>query len=66
LLLYRGDKPVGVARLVNYTDNSKRKRIGGTKRDGGDRTAHKDTTQASSVKQKENTISYSDVIGGVE
>ena len=66
LLLYRGDHPLGVARLINFTDNSKRKRSGSTK--AGEKaltpkfenTDHNDTT----VKQKENTISYSDVIGG--
>jgi transposase InsO family protein len=66
LFLYRGDKPVGVARLVNYVDNSRRKRSGPPKASGkpsaivdsGD--GHNEPVGA----HKTNTISYSDALGG--
>jgi transposase InsO family protein len=65
LFLYRGDQPVGVARLVNYADNSKRKRIGGGK-NGGGKSAEEGGCAAPehAARQKENTISYSDAMGG--
>lgn len=67
LYLYRGDQPLGAARLVNFNDNAKRKRSGGdsTSRkpdprnnDGG--AFNKEPVE----KRKENTISYSDAMGG--
>ncbi|MDR0324345.1 MAG: DDE-type integrase/transposase/recombinase [Treponema sp.] len=66
LFLFRGDAPVGTAKLINYNDNSKRKRSGGVKTgkrhatptDGG---ASKDEPYA---KQKANTISYSTALEG--
>ena len=66
LLLYRGDQPLGVARLINFTDNSKRKRSGGAKAGGTAITAKFENTDQNDtdIKQKENTISYSDAMGG--
>jgi len=66
LHLYSGDQPLGVARLVNFNDNAKRKRAGsdgvarkpGPRHDGG--AVHEEPVE----KQKENTISYSDAMGG--
>jgi transposase InsO family protein len=61
LYLYREDKPVGVARLVNYIDNSRRNRIGASKT--GSRQ-HEPKSGAPDVPgQKINTISYADVLG---
>jgi hypothetical protein len=66
LYLYRGDQPLGVARLVNFNDNAKRKRSGNDnaarkpvpRHDGG--SVHEEPTE----KRKENTISYLDAMGG--
>jgi transposase InsO family protein len=62
LYLYRGDTPVGTAKLVNFIDNSKRKRAGTRKNPESSNIdgAHEPDVE----KQKENTISYSDVMGG--
>jgi hypothetical protein len=65
LYLYRGDQPVGTARLVNFIDNSKRKRAGGGKSAVKAVLLGDDTYRSGSdEKQKENTISYSDAMGG--
>ena len=66
LFLYRGDRPVGTARLVNFADNAKRKRAGGAKTgEKAPAPAVDDAVREAIIdKQKENTISYSDVIGG--
>jgi hypothetical protein len=61
LYLYREDEPVGVARLVNYYDNSQRKRAG-RRKTGGQQEAHANET-ADGVNPKVNTISYADVLG---
>jgi hypothetical protein len=68
LFLYREDTPVGTAKLINYTDNAKRKRLGSNART--DRrplvAPHKESNGAedcSLLTQKTNTISYS-VMGG--
>jgi hypothetical protein len=65
LYLYREDEPVGVARLVNYADNAKRKRVGG---DGTEKKrpvpAREDAPggkTADAPVQKSNTISYSGI-----
>jgi transposase InsO family protein len=65
LYLYRNDTPVGTARLVNYTENSKRKR----KRESGDKRNEKPLVpergdDVADKNQKTNTISYSDAMGG--
>lgn len=65
LLLYRGDQPVGTARLVNYADNSKRKRAGGAAKATCKNAANEDSiSRELSAPQKANTISYSDAMGG--
>ena len=63
LYLYRDDTPVGVARLVNFTDNSKRKRTGSLslknmKQETQTMTENEEELICT-TKQKENTISYS-------
>ena len=66
LFLFRGDQPLGVARLINFVDNSKRKRTGG-KSDCDKKLARQPgvSDRDPVVEQtKTNTISYSDVIGG--
>jgi len=64
LYLYRGDAPVGTAKLINFADNAKRRRLGAPKPvrkteapqcGGGDETDE---------SKKTNTISYSDAMGG--
>ena len=66
LFLYRGDQPVGIARLVNFTDNAKRKRAGGAKTGEKASTPKADDADREDIPdiQKENTISYSDAMGG--
>jgi len=66
LLLFREDRPVGVARLVNFTDNSKRKRISPAATSPSTPTPHNGGSVVNElhVRQKENTISYSDAMGG--
>jgi transposase InsO family protein len=67
LFLYREDKPVGTARLVNYIDNDKRKRAGSVKIKSKTGTAvnSSDGVIASAgALFKVNTISYADVLGG--
>ena len=66
LFLFRCGSPVGTARLINYTDNAKRKRTGGV-RTGEKSLAPKagDAGREDIIeKLKENTISYSDAMGG--
>lgn len=66
LFLYRDGVPIGAARLVNFVENAGRKRAGSAKAakkalpGGGEGVPLK----GPAVKQKENTISYSDVIRG--
>jgi len=66
LYLYRGDQPLGAARLINFVDNSKRKRAGGIK--AGEKAPAPPLEDAcrndAGEKHKENTISYSDAMGG--
>ena len=66
LLLYREGQPLGVARLVNFTDNSKRKRFGSSKGNKNSIPADTGDTKDEDVytRPKENTISYSDAMGG--
>jgi transposase InsO family protein len=66
LLLFRENQPVGVARLVNFADNSKRKRFGSAATIPSSSAARNvgNTTDELHVRQKENTISYSDAMGG--
>ena len=66
LFLYRGDQPVGTARLINYTDNAKRKRAGAAKPGvKAPVSTVEDACRENTIeKQKENTISYSDAMGG--
>ena len=66
LYLYRGDQPLGVARLVNFNDNAKRRRAG-----SGSAAKKPDPLHDVGAgleepveKRKENTISYSDAMGG--
>jgi transposase InsO family protein len=63
LYLYRGDAPLGTARLVNFTDNSRRKRAGSVKPPEKHRAAEPSSEHTDEVK-KTNTISYSSAIGG--
>jgi transposase InsO family protein len=66
LFLYRGDDPVGTARLVCYADNSKRKRTGlpdkPVKTDG--LKIGNPATDIQTESKKINAISYSDAMGG--
>ena len=62
LYLYRNDSPIGVAKLVNFTDNDNRKRIGSAKQVKKSSTTENNAD--SNETQKTNTISYSDAIGG--
>jgi transposase InsO family protein len=69
LYLYRGDQPLGTARLVNFNDNAKRKRAGSN--NGGavkpGPICSEGAAQGEPVeKKKENTISYSDAMGGAD
>jgi len=66
LYLYQDDQPVGVARLVNYVDNAKRKRVGGAKAGGQDKVSQDEDVDMNKITetQKANTISYSDAMGG--
>jgi transposase InsO family protein len=66
LYLYQEDAPVGTARLINFTENGKRKRTGGT---SGTNSSKKQAAAnheyaEPNENQKTNTISYSDAIGG--
>jgi hypothetical protein len=63
IFLYRDDAPVGSARLVNFTDNSKRRRAGSAKApEKAQAPKRKDADQ--NEKRKSNTISYSSAMGG--
>jgi len=62
LYLYREDKPVGVARLVNFTDNAKRKRAGA--KNSGSKSESVASKGEPAATVKTNTISYSNAIGG--
>ena len=66
LFLYRGDQPVGTARLVNFADNSKRRRHGVTKpaRNAVPPQGVGTVQGIPAETQKQNTISYSDAMGG--
>ena len=65
LYLYRGDQPLGVARLVNFTDNAKRKRTGVKPEENRKMPGHESRTHDEIYeKQKSNTISYSTAMGG--
>ena len=65
LHLYRGDQPLGIARLVNFADNAKRRREGGktrqARKEPGNAGAGRD---GAAGNPKANTISYSDAMGG--
>lgn len=76
LFLFREDVPVGIAKLINYNDNSKRKRTGGIKTDGNRQQgvlcsvrgkkiqplpAEDTVNDEMIVRQKANTISYSGI-----
>jgi len=63
LYLYRDDVPIGVARLVNFEDNAKRRRTGGVK-PGEKTSASRDEDTQPAENKKTNTISYSDAMGG--
>ena len=63
LYLYHGDDPVGVARLVSFEDNAKRRRAGGA-RPSGKLSAPQSEDTERPENRKTNTISYSDAMGG--
>jgi hypothetical protein len=65
LILFKDDAPVGTARLVNFIDNSRRKREGSAKPAGKSEGPGKDTAFDREI-QKTNTISYSSAMGGEE
>jgi transposase InsO family protein len=61
IFLFSGDAPIGIARLVSFTDNAKRKRNGS----GADRCApaeDKEGMPVPSAPAKEHTITYSEMV----
>lgn len=64
LYLYRGDIPVGTAKLVNFTDNAKRKRSGAAKTAEKSQAAKSENNDHDKIPEKTNTISYSTAMGG--
>lgn len=66
LYLYRDDVSVGTARLVNFTDNAKRKRSGAAKTTEKSLAPKNENNDQNKTpeKRKTNTISYSTAMGG--
>jgi hypothetical protein len=63
LYIYCGDTPAGTARLINFADNSRRKRSGSVKTAGKGKKTQSNACEPD-MPQKANTISYADAIGG--
>jgi len=64
LLLFQGSSPLGVARLVNFTENARRKRTGHGKDTEKTTAAVAGATVKSQAGMKSHTISYADLQGG--
>jgi transposase InsO family protein len=64
LYLYKGDAPLGTARLVNFNDNAVRRRTGAVKAGLQQKVPQSESDSTESIKT--NTISYSDAMGGEE
>ena len=62
LHLYKGDSPVGIARPVGFSDNSKRKRLGAPTSTKAGEPPSQDHIPDDAARVKANTISYSDIM----